>query len=409
MTEEFSDLTQPGALLGTPAYMAPEQCRGAKVDHRVDLYALGIVLFQMLAGRVPFRGQTPLLVIHNILTEPPPPIQEFNGEVSQAIVSILQMLLAKSPEDRYLSAKELEEDLKAAIKELDEIGPGGHGPGRQGAGAGWMQEDDEFDPKLKESTIGIEVPLEEPKIDGETGDGTRTAKQEAAAEFIEKGDGAFFTGDHTTAMRWYSRAMQADDHCLEAWIAHIRVLNLTGQLEDAQTWVRRGMEIFPGDTGLMALEAVTNALSGSIGEALRISNSIIAMAGLDLTCWMSRGHVLLISGDRNANSCFEQCIDISLDEDWKTPFLIGMILDCEGKSARAIAFYEAALDRRSALPYAWYRIAMDHAELGQRQSARRALARAEELCVDNDRLLAKIQKAELGSVLNRLKNIFSRK
>ncbi|MCH8333416.1 serine/threonine protein kinase, partial [Candidatus Sumerlaeota bacterium] len=114
MMEQATALTQAGSVLGTPAYMSPEQCRADDVDHRADLYCLGVVLYQMLAGRLPFQGQTPLVVIHSILTEPPPPIREFNPGVPDNVVAILDSLLAKDREDRYFSAADLEIDLKAA-------------------------------------------------------------------------------------------------------------------------------------------------------------------------------------------------------------------------------------------------------------------------------------------------------
>jgi TolB-like protein/predicted Zn-dependent protease len=103
--------TQPGALMGTVPYMAPEQLRGKAVDARADIYALGTILYEMATGQRPFRlkGSTPLIA--SILTEPPQPPRALNGQVSPGLEAIILKALEKNPEQRYQSAKALLEDL----------------------------------------------------------------------------------------------------------------------------------------------------------------------------------------------------------------------------------------------------------------------------------------------------------
>ena len=113
--EDIVDLTLTGAVLGTPAYMAPEQCKGDPIDHRVDVYAVGVLLYQMLAGRVPFPGKTLAEVIQKTLNEPVPPIDQFNSEVPDAVFRIITRALAKHPADRYASAEEMEQDTANAL------------------------------------------------------------------------------------------------------------------------------------------------------------------------------------------------------------------------------------------------------------------------------------------------------
>ncbi|MBI3736071.1 SEL1-like repeat protein, partial [Candidatus Sumerlaeota bacterium] len=116
MTEEMAtSLTRTGDVLGTPAYMSPEQCRGKQLDGRTDIYSLGIVLFQMLAGTLPFKGETPVTVIQKILFEPAPSVLEFNPNVPPSVVRLLDRCLSKEVEDRYPSSLELSADLDAAI------------------------------------------------------------------------------------------------------------------------------------------------------------------------------------------------------------------------------------------------------------------------------------------------------
>jgi len=105
-------LTMTGQLLGTPAYMSPEQCRGVTSDNRSDIYSLGVVLYQCLAGRVPFTGETPLAVIRKIVDEPVPSIYAFKQDVPDPVVQIMHKALHKEPEKRYQTAFELENDIK---------------------------------------------------------------------------------------------------------------------------------------------------------------------------------------------------------------------------------------------------------------------------------------------------------
>ena len=103
--------TASGAVSGTPAYMSPEQAQGLKVDYRSDIYSLGVVLYEMVAGRIPFEGDTSWTLIFKHINEPPPSIEG----IQPAVQAILDRALAKKPEDRYQSARELAADYLEAI------------------------------------------------------------------------------------------------------------------------------------------------------------------------------------------------------------------------------------------------------------------------------------------------------
>src|SRR5205814_2879423 len=92
--------TAPGRITGTPEYMAPEQARGEKVDARADLYALGCVLYRMLAGEVPFPAATRLAAMARHLTDPPPDARKRRPEVPAWLAKLALELMAKSPERR---------------------------------------------------------------------------------------------------------------------------------------------------------------------------------------------------------------------------------------------------------------------------------------------------------------------
>ncbi len=116
VTDSGEHLTMTGSLLGTPSYMSPEQARGAALDGRSDLFAVGAVLYEMLAGKKAFRGDSITGLIFKIITEEPPPIREFDPTFPDEIVRILAKSLAKTPEMRYQTGRDLAEDLLALTR-----------------------------------------------------------------------------------------------------------------------------------------------------------------------------------------------------------------------------------------------------------------------------------------------------
>jgi serine/threonine-protein kinase len=113
-TGKTQQLTQLGTVFGTPEYMSPEQARGNPVDGRGDLYALGVMLYEMLAGTTPFKSDDLIVVLTRHITEQPPPLP---ADVPRPVSELVMKLLRKSPDERIQSARELVE----AIDEL--IGP----------------------------------------------------------------------------------------------------------------------------------------------------------------------------------------------------------------------------------------------------------------------------------------------
>jgi eukaryotic-like serine/threonine-protein kinase len=104
--------TIPGIVMGTPRYMSPEQARGMKLDHRTDIFSLGVLLYEMLAGRRPFEGATISDVIAALLTTEPSPLREHCATASAELERIVGKCLAKECEARYQSAEELSAELK---------------------------------------------------------------------------------------------------------------------------------------------------------------------------------------------------------------------------------------------------------------------------------------------------------
>jgi serine/threonine-protein kinase len=108
---EASQMTEVGSIVGTAQYLSPEQARGAPVDARSDIYSLGIVLYEMLTGKVPFVGEAPLDIAMKHLQAVPDPPSKLRPEVPHDLDAVVMRALAKDPEDRYASAEEMEGDL----------------------------------------------------------------------------------------------------------------------------------------------------------------------------------------------------------------------------------------------------------------------------------------------------------
>jgi serine/threonine protein kinase len=108
-------LTRPGAGVGTPEYMSPEQCRGEEVDGRADIYALGVMLFESLAGRTPFTGDNYPALAHNHLYAAPPDPRQFNPQLNAAVSLVILKALEKKPERRYQRANDLALALEEAV------------------------------------------------------------------------------------------------------------------------------------------------------------------------------------------------------------------------------------------------------------------------------------------------------
>jgi predicted ATPase/class 3 adenylate cyclase/tRNA A-37 threonylcarbamoyl transferase component Bud32 len=150
MTEEESvELTDQGVVMGTAAYMSPEQCHGVKNDVRSDLYALGVVLFEMLAGRRPFLGGTPTELVIAHATEPPPKLADVTEDVPAAVCALVDRLLSKNPDERPDDGAVLVQALDAIVREIDEADVS--------AGLSWLPPDRDDAPLGKVTVVFTDI------------------------------------------------------------------------------------------------------------------------------------------------------------------------------------------------------------------------------------------------------------
>ena len=114
MLDAKNSLTTAGGSLGTPAYMAPEQAASLEYDHRIDIYALGVVLYEMLTGRRPFDGETPKSVRHKIAVRVPLMPSRLNPGISKPLQEVMVTAVAHDPMNRFRSAEEMKTALAEA-------------------------------------------------------------------------------------------------------------------------------------------------------------------------------------------------------------------------------------------------------------------------------------------------------
>lgn len=112
---EMSRLTTDSTVVGTPAYMSPEQGQGMELDSRSDLYSLGVVLYEMLTGDVPFRAETPVAVIFKHVSDPIPAVKLHRDDLPDAVENVLKKALAKFPNQRFTSAMAMADALDTAL------------------------------------------------------------------------------------------------------------------------------------------------------------------------------------------------------------------------------------------------------------------------------------------------------
>jgi serine/threonine-protein kinase len=114
--EGTQNLTGTGGVVGTPTYMSPEQGLGGDLDARSDIYSLGVILFEMLTGKVPFSGENPMQVMLKHINDMPPSPRSLNAEISPAVESVVTRALAKDQNSRFKSAKEMADALQDAFE-----------------------------------------------------------------------------------------------------------------------------------------------------------------------------------------------------------------------------------------------------------------------------------------------------
>ncbi|TEU19216.1 MAG: serine/threonine-protein kinase [Anaerolineales bacterium] len=226
--------TASGAMVGTPAYMSPEQGQGDPGDVRSDVYSLGIILYEMVTGRLPYDADTPLAIVLKHLNEPLPPPSQVRADVPLTVERVILKALAKSPDDRYQSAGALAEALEAAVESAEvpaEALPPLREPRVAAAPPAPVAEPAPPRRQMLWALVGVAALavvalavaalLILPDRGGEaepTVSPTKAASSTDAVAHYEAGVVAFHEeGDYETALREFTQAIEADPEFAEAY------------------------------------------------------------------------------------------------------------------------------------------------------------------------------------------------
>jgi serine/threonine protein kinase len=138
VTNAAGNLTKTGMVMGTPAYMPPEQARGAKVDHRADVYAVGVILYEAVTGKRPFDGDDPFGTLAAVLTSDPPRPRTIDPSIPSALELVIQKAMAKQPNERFQTMRELDH----ALSEFDSLAEEGNTTGARNGDADGRDDED---------------------------------------------------------------------------------------------------------------------------------------------------------------------------------------------------------------------------------------------------------------------------
>jgi serine/threonine protein kinase len=181
-------VTMTGALVGSPAFMSPEQAKEDPLDQRSDLFALGTVLFYLVSGHLPFTGSNPSLILKNVIEGNRPHVAELVPTMSATLADIIERLMATSPDDRFTTAADVERHLVLCLAESHLCDSKGDPSSPEWALARWLLDPDDYEARLDQHLRKV---------------------------LIDEGRRLLAMGDHLTALRLLNRLLSMDENNAE--------------------------------------------------------------------------------------------------------------------------------------------------------------------------------------------------
>lgn len=272
---EDSEMTQVGTVLGTPSYMSPEQCVGSVVDARSDLFSVGVMLYELLTGQKPFRGEQSTVIMTNVINSEPEPPSRLNKQVPAAFDAVLKKALAKNVNQRYQNAEAFRTDLLKIMG--TGTAPSTGGPSRTtmiaaavvvaavAAGGGWLANRSVSNNNGNNAAAVVQPA--QPRLSPEKQEKINNLLDVAKAHFMV---GRLVAPQGSNAYEAYQlvldldpeneQALKGQQEAKERFFKRAEVLWKSGEKDEARQHLQLAMTMFPKDEGTQAL---TDLMAGN--------------------------------------------------------------------------------------------------------------------------------------------------
>ncbi|GMQ82615.1 MAG: hypothetical protein BMS9Abin05_2070 [Rhodothermia bacterium] len=300
-------------LLGTIAYMSPEQARGGAVDNRTDLWALGVVMYEMIAGKRPFEGPYDAAILYSVANEEPKPLSTWRPDVPEYLEKLISRLLEKNPENRIQNAAEVlatlkqqqaptESQVPAVSVEVSASEPGSE-----------TRPDPVSSPRSLTITLDPTPLIQKPwmwislvavlfalglvwifGIPG--GGGTADVDREAARAHVELGFNHQQAREYSLAEAEYQRAIERDPDLWSAWTSYASLKNELGEYETAVEYARRAIELKENDAVAYFNLGIALEDSGQREDAFEAFSEAVRIDGMFTEAYSAWGNTLVRDG-----------------------------------------------------------------------------------------------------------------
>jgi tetratricopeptide (TPR) repeat protein len=326
MVEGMTELTKPGGIVGTPSYMSPEQGLGEEIDGRSDIYSLGVILYQMATGRLPFTAETPVATVLKHVNDPLPPPRAIKADLPRPVEAVILKAMAKSREERYPTAGAFVKALDAAIPrgsaaaEDDEtiagtlVGPaiGSTASGR----GGWRS-----------------LPL--PRVAAIAGGGAAVLGAILWLTLSGPDDSPVTTGEGPKAPAGETMTPYDEGY------RHLKAGNLAEAQSTFETIANR-----PGEDSNFGREGMA-AVSYEKNEYDRAAELVGGMEPVTAYAYTIKGNILFVKGEvREAAVSYREALKVGAGAPWQMAVAynrLGRVDAGEGRTEEALANYDRAL------------------------------------------------------------------
>jgi len=211
------------------------------------------------------------------------------------------------------------------------------------------------------------------EFDGGTGPPVPAGKEVAGPDIaFLQAEREYREGNFDNALRFYSRALEADKLMVEAWRRQVDMLLELGEFNEAAIWADKAMELFPEDPDLLAVKAISLCRKGDAGNAMKIADKAIHLPGSSPLPWVARGELLLVRREGHFEYCFSKAVCLA-PGGWLTLARIARVYEFYGLYSKALEYFNRAMAAEPGVPFILMQIAVCQKELGLNANAVKTL------------------------------------